>query len=305
MADPTIAGLRVLRAVVDAGSFTAAAEALGYTQSAVSKQVRALETATGAVLFRRAPRGVEPTDAGSALSARAATILDEVDAADRELSRLADAVTGRVALGAFPTAAMSLVPRVIRGIRSDHPALAVEFQQASSPTQLGRLRSGRLDVAVVAVGTGLDDYDLSGLRAEPLAQGPLLVAVASSHPFAGRRRIPATELDDQEWIAGDGARGDPQFGAWPTLVAPRIAFAVRDWPARFGFVAAGLGITTVPALVARSVPAGIRLVDVDDPSWRGRDALVVTRTDRSPETAIVVEAVAREAARMHADGYAT
>ncbi len=298
MTDLTLTALRVLGAVTEARSFTLAAEALGYTQSAVSKQMNALELATGAVLFRRVPRGVELTTAGHVLAARAAVILDELDAARREVTELTDAVSGKVVLGAFPTAAMRLVPAVIRQLRLDHPALTVEFHDASSPTQLGRLRAGRLDVAVIALGSGLADYDLTGLHTEALASGPLVIAVAESHPFAPRSRVAVRELEDEPWIAGAGARDDPHFGAWPTLVSPRIAYTLRDWPTRFGFVEAGLGITTFPSIAGRNVPRGIRLVRVDDPSWQGRSAVVVTREERSDPVSVVAETFVRQAALL-------
>ncbi|MET4780626.1 LysR family transcriptional regulator [Glaciihabitans sp. UYNi722] len=300
MPDPSITGLRVLRAVTDTGSFTAAAETLGYTQSAVSKQMHTLELATGTVLFRRTPRGVELTVAGQVLASRSATVLNELDAASRELSGLSNEISGKVALGAFPTAAMRLVPLVIKQLRLDHPDLTLEFQEASSPTQLGRLRAGSLDVAIVAVGTGLADYDFAGLRTDEIAGGPLMIAVPEDHPFARARWVPVADLEDQPWIVGGGARDDPQFGAWPTLVSPHIAFTVRDWPTRFGFVEARLGITTIPAIASTSVPRGIRTVRVDDPSWKGRHSVVATRDDRSDATALVANAVALTAAQLHA-----
>jgi DNA-binding transcriptional LysR family regulator len=299
--DPSVTGLRVLLAVADAGSFTLAADTLGYTQSAVSKQMNTLEKAAGVALFERTARGVALTEAGRVLAARAIRIIDELEATSREIAGLDAAVTGRVALGGFPTASMVLVPRAIAVLRSQHPGLAVEFQEASTPAQLGRLRAGRLDVAIVATGAGLDDYDLSGLRTESLVTGPLVVAVPESHPFARRRRVQVAELEDQDWIVGEGARGEPQFGAWPTLVTPRVTFAVRGWPARFGFVQAGLGITTMPAAAVASAPASIRTVHVDDPSWRGRHSSVATRSDRSEAVSVVVEAIMRTSARLHAN----
>ena len=298
MADPSIAGLRVLRAVVETGSFTAASEALGYTQSAVSKQVNALEHATGAVLFTRTPRGVEPTAPGRVLAARAATMLNELDAATRELSGFSDQVSGTVVCGAFPTAAMRLVPQVVRRLAAEHAGLEIQVQEASSPTQLGRLRAGRLDVAIIAIGTGLADYDLTGIRTDELAGGPLMVAVPDDHPFARQRRVSVVDLDDQDWIVGSGSRDDPQFGAWPTLASPRIAYTVRDWTTRFGFVAAGLGLTTIPGIASAGVPRGVTTVLVDDPSWRGRSSVVATRADRSEAAALVADAVIRTAARL-------
>src|SRR5690349_21406031 len=147
--------LRALRAVLDTGSLTAASERLGFTQSALSKQMATLEAAAGAQLFRRGPRGVEPTEAATRLAARAATILDQLDAAERELASLSAPLGGRVALGGFPTTAMRLVPRTIARVRASHPAIDVDFLESSTPVQIRRLRAGRLDLAILAVGSGL------------------------------------------------------------------------------------------------------------------------------------------------------
>jgi DNA-binding transcriptional LysR family regulator len=298
MADFTLTGLRVIQAVVDTGSFTAAADALGYTQSAVSRQVAAMEAAAGAPLFVRGARGVVPSPAGMMLARRAATALNEIDAVSRDLAGLEDHVTGRVAVAAFPSAAAVLVPRTLARLGNDHPGLIVEFGEASSPTQLRQLRAHRIDVAVIGVGPDLPAYELEGLRRDLLLDGHLLLAVPATHRFAGRGTIPVTELRDEPWIVGKGLRDDPQFGAWPTLDHPRIAYAAREWPTRLGFVATGLGIAVLPEVAAASVPTGVRTVQVDDPAWLGRAIIAVTVRDRSPEVRATVEALRHEAAQL-------
>ncbi|GAA2515581.1 LysR family transcriptional regulator [Winogradskya humida] len=279
--------LRALRAVLETGSLTAASERLGFTQSALSKQIAALETAAGVQLFRRGPRGVEATEAGHRLAARAATILDELDAAHRELENLAAPLGGRVALGGFPVTAMSLVPRTIARVRAAHPSIVVDFLESSTPVQLRRLRAGRLDLALVAAGEGLPGYDLTGIETERLPAGPLLVAVGRRHRLARAGRVAVAELESEGWIAGRGARGEPQFGAWPTLREPTIVAELGDWSTRLGFVAAGLGITTVPSLGAGVLPDGIVAVEVDDPGWTGRSLLLARiGAHTGPSTAI-------------------
>ncbi|MEU9456801.1 LysR family transcriptional regulator [Streptomyces sp. NPDC048277] len=300
MADFTLTGLRVVQAVVDTGSFTAAADALGYTQSAVSRQVAAMEAAAGAPLFVRGARGVAPSPAGMILARRAATALTEIDAVSTDLAGLKDHVTGRVAIAAFPSAAAVLVPRTLARLGNDHPGLVVEFGEASSPTQLRQLRAHRIDVAVIGVGPDLPAYDVEGLRRDLLLDGGLLLAVAAGHRFAGRGTVPVTELRDEPWIVGKGLRDDPQFGAWPTLDHPRIAYAAREWPTRLGLVATGLGIAVLPQVAAAAVPAGVRTVQVDDPAWLGRAIVAVTAHDRSPEVTATVEALRHEAAQLRA-----
>lgn len=298
MADITVTGLRVVQAVVDAGSFTAAADALGYTQSAVSRQVAAMEDAAGAPLFVRGARGVVPSPVGTLLARRAAAVLTQIDAVSRDLAGLRDRLTGRVVMAAFPSAAAVLLPRTLARLRDDHPGLIVDIGEASTPTQLRQLRAGRIDVAVIGMAADLPAYDLHGLRPDLISEGHLLVAVSANHRFADRRQVAAGELVDEPWIVGKGLRDEPQFGAWPTLDQPRIVHAVREWPTRLGLVAAGIGIAVLPELAAASVPAGVRTITVDDPGWLGRTTVAVTVPDRSPEVMAAVNALRREAARL-------
>src|SRR5690606_1272404 len=292
----TVTALRVVQAVVATGSFTAAADLLGYTQSGVSRQVAAAEAAAGVPLFVRGARGVAATPAGERVARRAAAALAEIAAGPPAAARRAARLAGRVVLGAFPTATWVLAPRAVAAVRARHPGLTVDLHEASTPTLLRRLRAGRVDVAVVAVGPDLPAYDLDDLRADRLIDGRALVAVGRDHRFAGRGRGDVAELADEDWVVGTGLSGDPQFGAWPTLPAPRVAYAAREWNARLGLVAAGLGITTLPEIAVPAAPPGVVTVPVDDPAWLGRSAVAVTRADRAPGAAVVV-AVLRDLAR--------
>ncbi|PUB27047.1 LysR substrate binding domain-containing protein [Promicromonospora sp. AC04] len=110
------------------------------------------------------------------------------------------------------------------------------------------------------------------------------------------------ELADEEWVVGKGLRGEPQFGAWPTLLEPKVAHAAREWHARLGLVAAGLGITTLPEIAAPALPADVVTVGVDDPAWLGRAAVAITRPERPqrpqrPASVDAVVAVLRQVAR--------
>jgi DNA-binding transcriptional LysR family regulator len=292
--------LRALRAVIDAGSLTAASERLGFTQSALSKQIGALEAATGVTLFERGARGVTPTPAAIRLSQRAVVVLDQLDLAERELGDLAREVGGRVSLGGFPTTAMRLVPTVLSAVRASHPAIEVGFLESSTPVQIRRLRSGRLDLAIISAGDDLPDADLTGIETEKLATGPLRVAVHRGHRLANLARVPASELAGESWIVGRGARGEPQFGVWPTLSDQRVVAELGEWSTRLGFVAAGLGVTTIPTLAAAAVPADVVTIPVDDPRWRGRSMLLARIGEPTP-AAEAVRAALHQAARRLAD----
>jgi DNA-binding transcriptional LysR family regulator len=296
MTELTLIGLRVVQEVSARGSFTAAADALGYTQSAVSRQVAAMEEAAGAPLFVRLPRGVRPTGAGVVLLRHATALLDRVDAATLELGGLRDRLEGRLAVGAFPSALGVLVPRALARLRRAHPAVVTSLREGATPTHLRRLRAGRLELAVIALGPDLT-YPLEDLRVDVLLEGGLLVAVPAAHRLAQRGTVEVGELEDEPWIVGDGGGGDPQFGAWPSAPGtPRIAYAVRDWAARLGLVAAGLGLAVVPTVAAGTMPPGVQVVAVNDPHPVRRSVVAVTQPERSPGAAALVQALREEGA---------
>jgi DNA-binding transcriptional LysR family regulator len=295
--DLTLTGLRVILEVARTGSFSATAERLGYTQSAVSRQVAVTERAVGAPLFERHARGTRPTPAGEALARHAGRVLDEIAAATQELAGMRDRLAGRLVVAGFPAAAAALLPRAIARLAAAHPGLTVQLTEASTPAQLAAMRRGRMEVAVVASGDGLPEYDFEGLRltALPGARGAG-VAVAESHPFAVRERIEPDELADQRWVVGPRSGDAPEFGAWPGIAEPRIAFTARDWPTRLGLVAAGLGIALVPGIAAEAVPRGVRWIPINDAAGGLRRAVWAATNDHpSAAATAMVRALQEEA----------
>lgn len=304
MLDLSLTGLRVLVEVANRGSFTAAAEALAYTQSAVSRQVGVLEQSVGTPLFERQPRGVVPTPAGETLARHAAKVLGHVEAAELELDGLRDRLAGRLVVGAYPTVAATVVPRAMSRLMRRHPDLVLALQEAATPEQLRRLRGGRIEVAVIAAGEGLPDYDLANLRSQVVRTGRGLgIAVRQDHPFAAREAVGVAELADQVWVVGVGGRGEPQFGPWPTLEQPRVGFEARTWPTRLGLVAAGLGISVLPGTAADIVPHNVRWIPVHDPglAWN-RETLLVTNEDPSRNAQAMTRAIGEEFSALEAGG---
>jgi DNA-binding transcriptional LysR family regulator len=305
MTEVTVSGLRVIREIALAGSFTAAARLLGYSQPAISRQVAAMEAAAGYPLFIREPRGVRVSAAGAIVIEHAGRILASVDALQQDLAVLGDRLAGRVKLGVFPAAMAVLAPRAVALLRSEHPGLQVSLSEGATPSLLRQLRDGRLAVAVIGVGagagSGLPGYDLDGLTQQVVLASHLRVAVPRGHRLAEAAVVPVAELAGETWIAGEDAGGDPQFGAWPTLANPVISYTSRSWPARFGLVAAGLGICLVPEVAALSVPAGVATVGVEDPGWPGRMTVAVARQRPSKEAAAVMDALREAGAGIRGD----
>lgn len=276
--DVSLVGLRVLREVAERGSFTAAAAALGYTQSAVSRQVAALETATRTPVFARRQGGVELTDAGRVLLRHAAVVLNALDEADRELSGVAPA-HGAVRLGAFASAGAHLVPRALAALARAHPGIDVTTREAASPALARSLRAGSIDLAVLALAPPFraPDAESPRLHLDTLREVELMVAVPATHPLAARTALGLADLRGQRWIASRSTGAEAVLGVWPGLdERPRIAHVTRDWLAKLHLVAAGCGLTTTPSLLAAVLPAGVRLLPVVD-GPRERRRLVLAR----------------------------
>ncbi|NGN68328.1 LysR family transcriptional regulator [Streptomyces sp. A7024] len=295
------AWLEVFRSVARHGSFTAAAAELGYTQSAVSRQVSALEAEFGAPLFDRLPRGVRLTDAGRTALSHAGAALERLDAARRDLAALQGLAAGRLRFGAFATAGAALVPLAVAAFRADHPDVEVCHTEGYSRDHVSALQAGDLDLAVVSgYADRLGAFDPVELI--HLLDEPVLVALPIGHRLARRRTLRLAELMDEPWVAGSTDAGETLISACLREgFRPRIDIVAREWIAKFGFVAAGFGITLVPALAAGALPPGLVLV-----ALRTEDAPVRSVYAAVPRGAARPAAVSgflpylRRAARRHA-----
>lgn len=183
--DVSLTALRVFRAVADRGTFTAAAASLGYTQSAVSRQIAAIERAAGAELLERRRDGVRLTTAGRLVLRRAKVVLDEIDATARELSGL-PGQAGTVRLGWFPSAGAVLVPRTLAALRATDPALHVVGREGTTPALVRALRAGSVDLALLASAPPFrpPDTESPALVLTTLTERPLHLAVPAHHPLA-------------------------------------------------------------------------------------------------------------------------
>jgi molybdate transport repressor ModE-like protein len=288
-------GLRVLREVAQSGSFSAAARVLGYTQSAVSRQAATLEAVAGRELFERRRGGVVLTPAGARLLARAARVLDELDAAIRDAAE-PDAGAGPVRLGTFATAAAGLLPRALASLPSD---LVVSVREGTTPALTRGLRAGTLDLAILAQMAPFrpPDAEAPALDLTILAERELVIGVGARHPFAGRLAVEVGELAGQVWVASRSEAGESLLGVWPGVSErPDVRYVVRDWWAKLQLVAAGLAITTLAPVALGALPDDVRAVAVrGEPQELRR--LVLARLPGPPDgrAAAVADALVRAA----------
>ncbi|CAM3441004.1 LysR family transcriptional regulator [Stackebrandtia soli] len=283
--------LEVFRDVAHSGSFTATSNRMGCTQSAVSRQIAALEAELGAVLFDRLPRGVRLTDAGRHLLGHAESVLDRLRDAAKGIENLRSIKSGRIRIGSFPTAGVALVPRAIATFRRRYPDVELEHRSGLTAELVERLRLGDLDVAVVS---GYADQ-VAGLTAVNLVHvldETMLVGLPRGHRLSDRDAVTLRDLAKEDWVAGNPDPVDTLFrSAHGRGFRPRIAYVVREWTAKQGFVAEGLGITLIPSLAIASVRSDVRLVPLrDHASVRGvYAATAAERAVSAPVAAFLTE----------------
>jgi DNA-binding transcriptional LysR family regulator len=294
-ADASLTALRVFREVAERGTLTAAAAALDYTQSAVSRQIAALERAAGAPLLERRHDGVRLTPAGQIVVRRAASVIDQIDATARELAGLPDE-HAIVRLGWFPIAGAVLVPYALAALRRTHPAITVVTREGTTPALVRALRAGTLDLALLSSAPPYrpPDTETPALAVQTLTERSLSVAVPADHPLARGEYIDVVDLRGQRWIAGPG---DGTMGVWPGLdERPEIAHTARDWLAKLRLVAAGGGITTVSAGLGPVAPPGVRVLAVRGGPGEQRRVLLARLPRPLTEAGARVSAALRSAA---------
>ncbi|GAA0962520.1 LysR family transcriptional regulator [Kribbella koreensis] len=260
--DVSLVALRVFREVAERGTFTAAAAALGYTQSAVSRQIASIERAAGTRLLERRREGVQLTPAGRLVLRNAAGVLDQIDATARDLAGM-PVEGGTVRVGWFPSAGAMLLPSAIAALRRSHPGINLVSREGTTPALVRSLRAGTVDLALLAAAPPFrpPDSETPALELETLAERPLRVAVPANHPLAAADSVDVADLRGQRWIAGPSS---DLMGVWPGLdERPEIAHTARDWLAKLHLVAAGAGITTISASLEAVAPPGVRILTVE------------------------------------------
>jgi molybdate transport repressor ModE-like protein len=304
-----VARLRVLAAVARHGSVTAAARDLHYAQPSVSHHLARLEAETGARLVQRAGRGIRLTEAGRMLAARAEEILGRLDAAEAELAAQVGLRRGRVRLAAFPSALGTVVPVAVRRLEEVAPGVELSLTEAEPPEGLAMLRSGEVDVALVfRHGDDPDEGTDSDLRLAHLLDEAIYVVTRKGSRSRSRSHSsgPRTDLatfSDESWVAGcERCRADLVRRCDAAGFAPRIAYTTDDYVAVQALVAAGVGVTTLPALaLTASRHPGVR---TDRLAGAGRHVAAATygQPPDPPATAALVSAL-QEACRGFAPAF--
>ncbi|MFI0449010.1 LysR substrate-binding domain-containing protein [Actinomadura sp. 6N118] len=242
--------IRTFQEVVREGSYSGAARALGYTQPAITQQMKALERAVGMPLFVRAGRGLQLTEAGTVLARHADVIVGDLTAAQQQLRSLARLEAGLVRICAFPSANATLVPDAMARLLASHPGVRVELQEAEPPESVHRLVRGESDIALAFTYPGPQAEVPEELLEVPLMEDLLTVLLPTGHPLVRHHAVRLEDLSNERWIAGcPRCRANLLHLCAEEGFVPDIVFSTDDNLAVQSLVAAGVGIALMPALV--------------------------------------------------------
>jgi DNA-binding transcriptional LysR family regulator len=280
--------LRYFLAVAEELHFSRAAERVRIAQPALSQQIRRLEADVGVDLFHRSRRRVELTAAGEAMLRPARQALAEVEQAITAAQRAARGETGHLRIGFVESAAMNLVPAAVHRFRQRHPDVGLSLSELAVEAQVQGLLAETLDVAIVRL-----PLSSQGLELETIADEGLVVVAPSAHPLAERKRVSPAALAGEPLVL---LAREMVPALYDQIIAlqhehggAQIAQEATSIQAVLGLVAAGLGVSLLPASVTSLARTGVSFSELR-PSPRSTIQLAWREGDRSPLTAAFVEA---------------
>jgi DNA-binding transcriptional LysR family regulator len=257
--------LLALHAVADAGSFHKAGAHLGYTQSAISQQIAALERLVGERLVER-PGGSRPvrlTLSGELLLRHADAVFSQIAAAQADLAAHHAGRSARLRVGAFQSVGATLLPALMTRLAQRRPALEIELTQAISDDELfGRLSDGALDVTFATLPVPEGPFTFTGLFAEPF-----LAVVSATSPLAGDAgSVTLRELASYPLITARHCRytADLKTLMRERGLTPNVAHRSDDNATVIGLVRAGAGVALMPRLAAESAGPGVQLLRIEE-----------------------------------------
>jgi DNA-binding transcriptional LysR family regulator len=233
--------------------FTRAAEELNVAQPSVSQQIRKLETELGAPLFHRMKRRVALTEAGKTFLPHARAVLQRLEEARLEVQELSGMRKGTLGVGATPSVGTHLLPRAMAAFSRLHPGITLSFREAGSRTLVSLLEDGELDLAVVT-----QPIRHPALETLPLLEEDLLLAVPRQHPLAmSKGRVRLEQLSEEPFVLlREGAydlRDQTLAACRRAGFEPLIALDGGEMDSALRFVAEGIGVAILPAMVLSEV----------------------------------------------------
>jgi DNA-binding transcriptional LysR family regulator len=289
-----VQSLRVIRAIADLGSVTRAAQELGFSQPAISQQLKKIEARLGIAVVHKIGRSLRLTEAGEVLARYAVTVNSALRAASDELSDLAGTRRGSVSLSAFPSASSTIVPALLRQLGDRYPGILVNFREAEPPEAIGQLYDGVVDLAITFryPGDRADPHLTYGaaLTTIPLWTDEMVLVLPAGHRLAQQDSVDVRHLADEKWIAGCPlCRGNLLSVCSGVGFEPTITHETDNTFAVVALVAAGLGVALIPrlALAGSAAPEGVRIVRTTGDNHRTINLVALADYQRVPSNLVI------------------
>ncbi|HMG31277.1 MAG TPA: LysR family transcriptional regulator [Jiangellaceae bacterium] len=279
--------LLALVAVVETGTFSAAAEDLGYTQSAVSQQIGTLERMVGTPLFER-PGGRRPvrlTAAGEMLLTHARAVLARVGSAAADLRALASGEQGALRVGTLPSVGTKVLPPLLATFRAEWPGIEIVLRESRDCRELIRaVETGDVDVTFIDIGP----YETGSLQVRPLLDDPMMFLAPTGAPEAARRAVSIADIAHLPMIGtrNPGCRQiiDDAFRQVPVL--PTYVFRSDDNPTIQGVIGSGLAYAVLPLLTVDENDPNVAVIPIR-PEPPPRRLGIAWNPDRRPPLALM------------------
>ena len=294
----------MLAEVARQGSFSAAADTLHLSQSAVSQQVATLEREVAMPLLERTSEGPKLTDAGRTVVGHAEAAIARLDEAEHELAAIAGLEGGELRIASFPTASAVLLTEALAEFSGVHPDVRLSVTEAEPEQSLPMLRAAEVDVAVVfdyesLPSSTLEDRDV---ELELLLTESMHLALPKQHKLAGRDRVAMSDLAEEAWLCGTRPSSCSQAVVEACRAAgfdPQITFESDEYAVLQGYVAAGLGYTLLPDLALPTLREDL-VVRPTEPVAPKRRVWAATRAQgaRSQATEAIVETLGKVGVRV-------
>lgn len=269
--------LRLYAAVLERGTITAGAQAVGLSLAAASERIGGLEHVVGTPLLTRSRQGASPTEAGHVLARHARRVLAELDALHLGLAGYGSGLRGSLRLAANTAALADALPACLGSFLAAHPDIDLDLRERSSDAVLEALHGDAADLGIVA-----DYVDPQGLVVHPWREDRLVAVLPAGHALASARALAFADLLDQPFVGLPPDRGLGRFLLRQSALSgrlPRQRVCIGGFEAMLQLVAAGVGLAILPqACVRRHRPAGLRTVALSDP-WARRRLLLCRRPD--------------------------
>ncbi|MEM9467726.1 MAG: LysR substrate-binding domain-containing protein [Actinomycetota bacterium] len=290
--DFSVQQLRMLREVSQRGTIAAAADALGYTPSAISQQLAALERGTGVAVLERVGRGVRLTDAGRELVRHADELLAGMEAAQAALESVDGEARGTVEMSVYESVASTLLPDLLDRLSSTHPDLTVRTRETDPDAAIDAVASGEIDVAFSIDYPHAPAAKRPGIERELVVNDHFHAVVPDDHPLTAS--VALSELANERFIASPLHLSCGRCVAAACRAAgfePDVVHQLDDYPTTLRLVAAGQGIGLVPDLGLVHVPPGVRILDLETPVLRVIELAFRSASARRPAIQAIRSAV--------------